>query len=231
MITVHIIKKATPKGSVMLVATQPPEGKTFPNQFKKSSSLFGKQGRKSVDCYSRPENAHKKPGFSANKKALTTTTPTPVKTCNYRHRTGHLEKQRFKKNAEGKTNDQDAVLFMVTEHGFLTKGPSHTFPNKTFIANSGATCHFRGTLEGMFDLKPYFTDITVANNKTMASVSKGQYNGIFLQKYGTSVDITLQDLLSFPKLTVNLCSLTKAIEITGVTLSSKEQIIFNCWKH
>jgi hypothetical protein len=83
----------------------------------------------------------------------------------------------------------------------------------------------RGSLEGMFDMKPYVTDIMVGNNETMASVSKGRYKGIVLQKDGTTVDIVLQDFLYIPKLMLNLFSLTKAIENTGVSLSSKGQII------
>jgi hypothetical protein len=74
--SLHTQNKAPAKGSVMLLATQPPKGNTFPKQFKKSCSLCGKQGHKSIDCFSRPENAHKKPGFKLNEKALTTTTPT-----------------------------------------------------------------------------------------------------------------------------------------------------------
>jgi hypothetical protein len=49
--SLHTNKKATPKGSVMLVATPPPKGKKFPKQFKKSCSLCGNQGHKSVDCF------------------------------------------------------------------------------------------------------------------------------------------------------------------------------------
>jgi hypothetical protein len=98
-------------------------------------------------------------------------------------------------------------MFMVTEHGFLTKGPSHTFTNNTFITDSGAICHMRGSLEGMFDLKPYVTDKMVGNSETMASVSKGHYKGIILKKDGTTVDIVLKDVLNIPKLTVNLFSL------------------------
>jgi hypothetical protein len=83
----------------------------------------------------------------------------------------------------------------------------------------------RGSLEGMFDMEPYVTDIMVGNNETMASVSKGQYKGIVLQKDGTTDDIDLQDVLYIPKLMVNLFSLTKAIEHTSVALSNKGQII------
>jgi hypothetical protein len=84
--SLHTNKKVPPKGSFMLVTTPRPEGKKFHKKFMKSSSLCGKQGNKSVNCYSRPENAHKKPGFKANQKALTITTPTPARnsiTCNY----------------------------------------------------------------------------------------------------------------------------------------------------
>jgi hypothetical protein len=62
------------------------------------------------------------------------------------------------------------------------------------------------------------------NNETMESVSKGQYKGIVLQKDGTTVDFVLQDFLYIPKLMVNLFFLTKAIEHTGVSLSSTGQI-------
>jgi hypothetical protein len=225
----HTNNKVPLKGSVMLVATPPTKGKKFPKQFKKSCRLCDKQGQKSVDCVSIPENAHKQPGFKANEKTLTTTTPTSARTsitCTYGQKTGHSEKQCFKKkNAEGQSNDKVAAMFMVNEHGFLTKGPSHTLTNITFIADSGATCHMRGSLEGMFDMKPYVTDIMVGNNDTMATVSNVKYKGFVLQKNGTTVDIVLQDVVYVPKLMVNWFSLTKAIENTGVAQSSIGQII------
>jgi hypothetical protein len=164
----------------------------------------------------------------ANEKALTNTDP-PARSsfsCSYCQNTGHTEKQCFKKkNSEGKSDDKLAVIFIITEHGFLTKGQSHTFTNNTVIADSGATCHMRGSLEAIFNWKPYGSDIMVENNETMSSVSKGRYKGLVLQMDGTSVDITLKDVLYIPKLMVNLFSLTKAIETKGPALSSKSQII------
>jgi hypothetical protein len=129
------------------------------------------------------------------------------------------------KNAEGISNDQVAVMFMVNEHGFLTKGTRHTFTNNTFIDDSGATCHMRSSLEDVFDLKPYVIDIMVDDKETVSSVSKGHYKGLVLQKDDTSVDINLQDALYMPQMMVNLFSLTKAIEPSGVAQSSKGQII------
>jgi hypothetical protein len=137
----HNKPKALSKGSVMLAATPPPKGKKFPKQFKKSCFLCGKQGHKFVNCYSRPENVHNKPGFKTNEKVTYY-----HYTILQQQKSGHSENQCYKKkNAKGNSNDQVAVMFMVTEHGLLTKGPSHNFNNNTFIADLGATCHMRGS--------------------------------------------------------------------------------------
>jgi hypothetical protein len=137
--------KDHPIGSVVLVATLQPMGKHFPTQFKKSCILCSKEGHKSVECYLRPENEHKNPGLNATEKALPTTATTSARnpnTCTYFQKNGCTQMLCFKKkNAEGKSNDQVAVLFIVTEHGIITKGHSHTFTNSTAIADSGATCH------------------------------------------------------------------------------------------
>jgi hypothetical protein len=80
---------------------------------------------------------------------------------------------------------------MVSENGLLTKGPTHDFINNNLIAVSGATCYLRGSLEGMYNLKLYVTDIMVVYNE-MASVSNHHYRGLVLQNDGTSVDITIK---------------------------------------
>jgi cobalamin biosynthesis Co2+ chelatase CbiK len=123
--------------------------KKLHKQFKKKCCLCGKQGHKSVDCYSRPENAHKKHGYKA--AALTTTSSTPKAdiTCQYCHKKGHTEKQCFKKKREDKVK-QVNVMLMALDHSLLSKGINTSFTSNTCIADSGATCHMRGSLEGMF---------------------------------------------------------------------------------
>jgi hypothetical protein len=76
--------------------------KKFTKQFKKNCSLCGKQGHKSPDCYSRPENAHKKSGY---KPAALTAAPLIPKsdiTCHFCNKKGHTEKKCFKKKREEK---------------------------------------------------------------------------------------------------------------------------------
>jgi hypothetical protein len=65
----------------------------------------------------------------------------------------------------------------------------------------------------------------VRNNETMTTVSKGNYRGLVMQKDGSSFEVILRDVLSIPKLMVNLFSLTKAISAKGIQLSNKGQII------
>jgi hypothetical protein len=61
----------------------------------------------------------------------------------------------------------------------------------------------RGSLEGMFNLRPHVTDIMVGNNEVMTSVSIGQYKGLVLKADGTIMDLTLKDVFYIPKLMVN----------------------------
>jgi hypothetical protein len=62
----------------------------------------------------------------------------------------------------------------------------------------------RGSLEGIFNLKLYVTDIIDGKNKTISRVSKGKYNDLVVQKDGPTVDPTLHDVLYIPKHIANL---------------------------
>jgi hypothetical protein len=68
--------KSPSKAPVMLLTTGTfPSKNKFTKPFKKDCSLCGKQGHKSVDCYNRPENAHKNPHTKAVSKALVAANP------------------------------------------------------------------------------------------------------------------------------------------------------------
>jgi hypothetical protein len=61
----------------------------------------------------------------------------------------------------------------------------------------------------------------------MTNVSKWNYRGLVMQKYGSSFEVILKDVPYITKLMVNLFLLTKSISTKGVQLSSKGQIVFN----
>jgi hypothetical protein len=158
-----------------------------------------------VDCYTRPKNVHNNPRQKVNPQALVATSP-PRSTfsCTYCKKTGHTEKNCFKKrNDQNNYDDHAHVVLFLTEHSLFTKNIPTNFSPNTFIADSGATCHMRGSLEGMFNLRPHVKDIMVGNNEVMTSVSIGQYKGLALKADGTTMDLTLKDVLYIPKLMVN----------------------------
>jgi hypothetical protein len=186
---------------------------------------LGKEGHKSLDCYTRPENAHKNPRNKAAHKALVAASPPKLTiTCSYCKKTGHAKKHCYKKrNDQNKIDDHAHVMLFLTEHSLFTKAGHNPFSPNTFIADSGATCHMRGSLKGMFNLRPYVTEIMV--DEVMSSVSIGQYKGIVLKADGTKMDLTLKGVLYIPKVMVNLFSLTKALESPGVKFSGQGQLI------
>jgi hypothetical protein len=172
----HHQGKSSSNSSVMLLATgTTPTKNKFTKPFKKDCSLCGKQGHKSVDCYTRPENAHNYPHRKATNKALVTAgPPQSTLTCTYCKKTGHAEKICYKRRSDQNQIDEHAqVMLFLTEHRLFTKNTTTTFSPNTFIADSGATCHMRGSLEGMFNLRPHVTEIMVGNNEVISSVSLG----------------------------------------------------------
>jgi hypothetical protein len=73
-------------------------------------------------------------------------------------------------------------MLLVTETNLLSKDLTSHFTPNTCIVDSGATCNIRGTLEGMFELKHHVTNIMVRNNETMSNISRGNFQGLVVQK-------------------------------------------------
>jgi hypothetical protein len=108
------------------------------------------------------------------------------------------------RNATSQPRNKKRLMSCYCSLTTLSKGmTSHSTPN-TFIADSGATCHMRGSFDGMFNFKPHVSDIMVGYNETMSSVSKGYYNDLVIQKDDLSFEVILQDVLYIPELMFNL---------------------------
>jgi hypothetical protein len=139
------------------------------------------------------ENEHNKVG---NNALGTASPPRSIITCTYCQKTGHTEKQCYKKrNDQNKIEEHAQVMLFLTEHSLFNKNGTTVYSPNTFIAESGATCHIRGFLEGMVNLRSHVTDIMVGNNEVLCRVSIGKYKGIVLRSDGTPMNLTLIDLL------------------------------------
>jgi hypothetical protein len=114
-------KKTSNPGKSKHVLLLPTPKKSSPKKLKKDCSLCGKKGHKSVDCWNKPEHAHKNPGAKLPDKTLSATTKSSV-TCPNCHKTGHTEQQWYKKRKQSAKKDEKVkVMLLVTDHALLSK--------------------------------------------------------------------------------------------------------------
>jgi hypothetical protein len=89
---------------------------------------------------------------------------------------------------------------------------NRSFGRNTWILDSGATSHMRFSLDGMMDLVPWKSEITVGNKEVMYSEQKGTFKGAVVNEEGIEFYVTMEDVLYVPGIFMNLFSLTKALQ-------------------
>ena len=182
---------------------------------------------------------------------LTSTETKKQEPCSYCKRMGHSisecwKRQNAERNAERNSQKKPAQGTVKEEKEKDTSKPhvsciavsreeiemlmsttvgSTRLTENTFIADSGASCHMRNSLAGMFDLEDHIQMITVGNNEKMMSKYIGKFKGTIIQQDGTYRDIVLNEVLYIPDLWLNLLSITKAIKNDNVDLSSKGELM------
>ena len=88
---------------------------------------------------------------------------------------------------------------------------NRSFGRNTWILDSGATAHMRFSLEGMMDLVPWKSSITVGNKEIIYSEQKGTFKGAIVSDSGVEFYVTMEDVLYVPGIFMNLFSLIKAM--------------------
>jgi hypothetical protein len=99
-----------------------------------------------------------------------------------------------------------------------------TFTKDTFVCDSGASCHFANSLEGMTNLNKHDGQIKIGDGKPMKATMIGTKHAIAMQKDGASQEMLLTDCNYVPDLWVNLFSVGKALK-NGYTLSNRGVIV------
>jgi len=196
----HLHPTTKSKGATILVTQQSGSdrnGRRYKKQYNKDCRTCGKKGHKSPDCWSHPKNAHKRPSNQGAALSMNDNQTNTIKKCTYCKQNGHLEetcwaKQKNQKKRDTTTHSTAAVLINMAALQFtkptmnmnLSTSPQSRPSADTFIADSGATCHMRGSLNGMYDLQPFVSDIVVGSGATIKSVSKGTYKGVVVKTNG-----------------------------------------------
>ena len=210
-------------------------GKKYKKPYKQDCRVCGVKGHKGADCWNNPQNAHKRKVTFKKEVAVVMSDKTQnPKKCNFCKKDGHLESECWKKNRNEKMKNGPgshaaaAVLISMNALQFtrpklninLSSIQKSQITRDTFIADTGATCHMRGSKEGMYDMVPFVSDIVVGSGAIIKSVSRGSYKGVVLTKTGKEISVILTDVLYIPDLWVNLISITKAISNPAISVKS-----------
>ena len=246
-------------GETILIAKS-----NFKKQIKTDCRICGKKGHKAINCWNNPKNS-KAPTAKLNNSRSDATmigaeNSSNKRHCTYCNKTGHtvdhcwtkMKNERNKAGNHDTANVHFALVHIETADLYESKktetdlksssislisGSKHKITKNTFIADTGATCHMRSSLLGMYDLKPFINEVKVGNSSVMKSVSKGKFLGLVTQQDGTTIEIIMENVLYVPDLWINLFSLTIPLENPMVSLSGqnghlalhfgRDQIVFD----
>jgi hypothetical protein len=220
---------AANKSGEMILESIKPKGKPkFKRQFKGECLLCGAKGHKAVDCWENDKRKAKSPS-NYKKRALDKPSsfqnPQKKKLCDYCHKEGHTIERCYKKTKEERKERKDHHMVCIAINGDndfpLCKEMSllhragknkndaslwikYNMIRDTFVIDSGATSHMRFSKDVMVNLKTL--------NKAIKVEAIGTFKGLVTQKVGSTLPITLEDVLYIPDLYINLLSMTSVLK-------------------
>jgi hypothetical protein len=157
--------------------------------------------------------------------------------CTYCCRPGHIKgncyklKNKLNRNS-GKSNNggQGEIIFNSNDVAFTTITMKNNFANDLWILDSGASCHYYQSVEGLTDVKEIDESIKIGNGDSMKATKIGNLKCEVTQINGEKFTVSLNDVKYVPSLCVNLFSLNKALK-KGFKVSNDGIVIsLNC-KH
>lgn len=213
------------KGEIALLSSSKHKNK----QVKKDCRICGKKGHIGNDCWENERNKDKRPNnWKTPRKDEKQFIQKDKKKCNYCGRENHTEDKCFKKlkdEKEASHREETTNLMFVTYQTNLSTTDTYDFGFNTWILDSGSTSHMKKDLNGMTDLVPFQSKITVGNQETIYSQQKGTYHGNYLNSEGIETKITLKDVLYVPDIVTNLFSMTKALNNPQVQIQRQKQTV------
>ena len=190
----------------------------FVKTFKGKCRNCGKQGHKSVDCWEKEENKHKRPkNYTTEKKGKGRHNPNII--CYNCKEKGHIKSKcpKLKEETVMVTETQEEEIV-------LTAGQPKNKNTNVWIGDSGATCHMRSDTIGMYEMKEVNQEIRIGDGKGLQAKKIGKWKGYIEQVDGTTRKVILDEVVFVPGLCVNLFSLTKAMK-NGYKIGNDEKVI------
>jgi hypothetical protein len=135
--------------------------------------------------------------------------------CRPGHIKGNCYKLKNKSNRNSGTSNnggQGERIFDSNDVLFTTITMKNNFANDLWILDSGASCHYCQSVEGLTDIKEINEAIKIGNGDLMKATKIGNLKCEVTQINGEKLTVTLNDVMYVPSLCVNLFSLNKALK-------------------
>ena len=84
--------------------------------------------------------------------------------------------------------------------------------DNVLVGDTGASCHMKYSLSGMYNLEPGSGGIKVGSGKVLKIVKIGKFKGEIIQKDGSTKIIVLNKVHFVPDMYCNLFSITSAMD-------------------
>jgi hypothetical protein len=137
--------------------------------------------------------------------------------CTYCCRPGHIKgncyKLKNKSNRNSGTSNNDGQghrIFNSNDVAFTTIAMKNNFSNDLWILDSGASCRYCRSVEGLKDVKEINESIKIGNGDLMKATKIGNSKCEVTQINGEKFTVTMNDVKYVPSLCVNLFCLNKA---------------------
>jgi hypothetical protein len=121
-------------------------------------------------------------------------------------------------------------IFNSNNVAFTTIIMKNNFANDLWILDSGASCYYCQSVEGLTDIKKIDESIKIGNGDSMKATKFGNLTCEVTQIKGEKFTVTLNDVNYVPSLCVNLFSLNKALK-KGFKVRNDRVVVSLNYKH
>jgi hypothetical protein len=123
-----------------------------------------------------------------------------------------LKNKSNRNSGTSNNNGQGHRIFNSNDVAFTTITMKNNFANDLWILDSGASCHYCQSVEGLTDVKEINESIKIGNGDSMKATKIGNLKCEVTKINGEKFTVTINDVKYVPSLCVNLFSLKKALK-------------------
>jgi hypothetical protein len=140
-------------------------------------------------------------------------------------------KNKSNRNSSTSNNDgQGHRIFNSNDAAFTTIAMKNNFANDLWILDSGASCHYCQSVEGLTDVKEINESINIGNGDSMKATKIGNLKFEVTQFNEEKSTVTMNDVKYVPSLCVNLFILNKPLK-KGFKVSNDGVVVNLNYKH